>query len=76
MGIFLDLCRNLGLMVHHIAKPEGDGPAVKKVLKKDVQEQREGNMILRRTTIEEIEIRPDPPAPPSPGPGPDKPNQA
>jgi len=57
MGWFGDLCRNLGLMVHNIRHPEGDSR--KQIVKKEVEEERQGNMILRRTTIEEVEIRPD-----------------
>lgn len=59
MGWFSSICRNMGLMVHNIRNPEGQPPVHKKVVKKDVQEERKGNMILRRTTIEEIEIRPE-----------------
>lgn len=54
MGWFESLCRNLGLMIHNIRHPDA---AERKVTKHEVEEKREGNVVLRRTTIEEIEIR-------------------
>lgn len=59
MGWFTSLCRNLGLMVHNVAHPE-DHPR-KKVVKKETQVETKGNVVLRRTTIEEIEIKRDEP---------------
>jgi hypothetical protein len=53
MGWFTDLCRNLGLMVHHVRHP----PTDKQVVRKQVQETRQGDVVLRRTTIEEVEIK-------------------
>ena len=61
MGWFTDICRNVGLMVHNIKHPpasDSAGPQ-RKTIRKDVHEERKGNMILRRTTIEEVEIRPE-----------------
>jgi hypothetical protein len=52
------LMRNLGEFFGHIAKAVRTDPA-KRVVRTDVQEERRDNMVLRRTTIEEIEIRPD-----------------
>lgn len=52
MRWFTDLCRNLGLMIHHIKHPEGKQ---RHVVKKETEESRRGNVTLRRTTIEEIE---------------------
>ena len=45
-------------MIHNVKNPEEDRTR-RKVIKKDVQETTEGNMTLRRTTIDEVEIRPD-----------------
>ena len=56
MNWFTDLCRNLGLMVHNIRHPEDKQ---RQVLKKETQEEKRGNITLRRTTIEEIEIEQD-----------------
>lgn len=53
MGVFAQLCRNLGLMVHNMKHPDSE----RKVVSKKVEEEKRGNITLRRTTIEEIEIR-------------------
>ncbi len=53
MAWFQTLCRNVGLMIHNVRHPDAD----KKIVKHEVEEQREGNVTLRRTTIEEIEIK-------------------
>lgn len=50
------LMRNLGEFVGHIVKGVKTDPR-KKVVRKDVEEDDRGSMILRRTTIEEIEFR-------------------
>jgi hypothetical protein len=57
MGWFTELCRNIGLAIHHVAHP-GDEPS-KQVVKKTTEVEQKGNVILRRTTIEEIEIKRD-----------------
>lgn len=52
--------RNLGSFFGHIAKAIRTSPAnEKKVVSKTVQETKQGNITLRRTTIEEIEINPE-----------------
>ena len=55
------LMRNLGEFFGHIIKgvraDTGKKPARKQVIKKEVQEQEDENMILRRTTIEEIAFK-------------------
>ena len=56
MGWFTRLCRNTGLMIHHIAKPEGGQKHV--VSERREEKKVNGNVTLRRTTIEEIEVRP------------------
>lgn len=59
MGWFKSICRNLGLMVHNIGNPDDEGKVKRKIIKKEVEESTDGNLTLRRTTIEEVEIRPD-----------------
>ncbi len=54
------LMRNIGSFFGHIAKAVRTNPAnEKKVLSKKVEEQKQGDITLRRTTIEEIEINSD-----------------
>ncbi len=49
--------RSLGEFVGHIVKAVKKEPKGKRVLlDKTVQQQRRGNITLRRTTIEEIEV--------------------
>lgn len=53
------LMRSLGEFFGHVFKGIRTDPA-KKVIRKEVQEQRrEDGVILRRTTIEEVELRKD-----------------
>lgn len=53
--------RNIGSFFGHIAKAVRTDPAIdKKVISKTVEETKQGNITLRRTTIEEIEIRSKP----------------
>ncbi|MBI1372143.1 MAG: hypothetical protein GC159_05200 [Phycisphaera sp.] len=59
MGWFTDLCRNVGLMIHHIGHPD-DEKKTRQVVKKEVEEETHGKVTLRRTTIEEIEYHGDP----------------
>jgi hypothetical protein len=51
---FDKICRNLGLMVHNVRHPED---SERKVVRKKVEEEKRGDMVLRRTTIDEIEIK-------------------
>lgn len=55
------LMRNLGEFVGHIVKGAKSDPSRRKyVIRKDAEEQqRDDGITLRRTTIEEIEIRDD-----------------
>ena len=55
MPWFQKLCRHTGLTIHHVIHP------TRKVqTQRTVQEQQAGDkIVLRRTTIEEVEIRPD-----------------
>ena len=56
MGWFQNLCRNTGLMIHHVIAPLKKSK--KTVVKKTVEEEKVDEVtILRRTTIEEIEVR-------------------
>jgi len=57
MPWFQNVCRNLGLAVHHVTHPQGE--AAKTTVQKTVeQEQVSDTVTLRRTTIEEVEIHP------------------
>ncbi|QQE12345.1 hypothetical protein JD969_02400 [Planctomycetota bacterium] len=57
MNWFTRLCRNTGLMIHHVAKPVEE-QSKKQTISKTVEEKQAGpNVTLRRTTIEEIEIK-------------------
>lgn len=54
MSWFAKICRDVGLMIHNVRHPQaGD----KTVVRKEVQEEDRGNVTLRRTTIDEIEIK-------------------
>ena len=54
------LMRNIGSFFGHIAKAVRTDPAREtKIVSKTVEETKEGNITLRRTTIEEIEINTD-----------------
>ena len=55
------LMRNLGEFFGHIVKGLRTDPADERsrVVRKEVEEERRDNLVLRRTTIEEIEVRPD-----------------
>ncbi|MEX0777711.1 MAG: hypothetical protein WD042_18560 [Phycisphaeraceae bacterium] len=57
MTLFQRLCRNVGLMVHNIKHPEGgERHEVKRTVEeKPINEK----MTLRRTTIDEVEIKQD-----------------
>lgn len=58
MGWFQRLCRNTGLTIHHVAKPIRDDAAGRKEVKRTVEEQQVSPTVtLRRTTIEEVEIK-------------------
>lgn len=61
MGWLQDIARSLGLMVHNIKNPDNakgiEKKTDKRVINKEVEEEHRGNVTLRRTTIEEIEIR-------------------
>ena len=54
MNWFSSLCRNMGLMLHNVRHPED---RQRKVVRKDVKEEHRGEVTLRRTTIDEIEIK-------------------
>jgi hypothetical protein len=57
MGWFDQLCRNLGLMIHHARHP--DAPSTgSQVLRHEVHEKKiDETTTLRRTVIEEIEVK-------------------
>jgi hypothetical protein len=52
MAWFTKMCRDVGLMIHNIRKPDHEPRRVRRT----VDQQRQGNVTLRRTTIEEIEV--------------------
>lgn len=53
------LARSLGQFVGHIWQAVRHDPAsARRVLRHEVEEEHRGQMVLRRTTIEEIELRP------------------
>lgn len=56
MNWFDKLCRNMGLMVHNIRHPED---RYKQVTHRKVEEEKRGDVTIRRTTIEEIEVKKD-----------------
>ncbi|MHC4414195.1 MAG: hypothetical protein ACYS0G_02805 [Planctomycetota bacterium] len=53
--------RNLGEFFGHLYKAVKTNPSRKTVVRKTVQEEDRGNLVLRRTTIEEVEIQPPEP---------------
>jgi len=55
MAWFTKICRDMGLMIHNIGKPDHE----KRQVKRTVEEKQRGNVTLRRTTIEEIEVNAD-----------------
>ena len=58
MTWFQQLCRNTGLMIHNVVAPMKK--ANKKEIKRTVEEKKvNDNVTLRRTTIDEIEIKQD-----------------
>ncbi|MEX2672927.1 MAG: hypothetical protein WD294_12555 [Phycisphaeraceae bacterium] len=60
MTWFNRLCRNAGLTIHHIAKPVKDDKQKREINRMVEQRTVNRNITLRRTTIDEIEVRPDP----------------
>ena len=56
------LMRSLGEFVGHIFKgirtnPQADSGRSRTVLRETIEEEQQGDVILRRTTIEEVEVR-------------------
>jgi hypothetical protein len=68
MNWFEQMCRHAGLTVHHIRHPE-DATQTQE-LRRTIEEQKVcPTVTLRRTTIEEVEVkRPEPAGPPGAGP--------
>ncbi len=54
MSWFTKICRDVGLMIHNVRHPHA---GKKTVVRRDVQEENRGDVTLRRTTIDEIEIK-------------------
>ncbi|MEX0884851.1 MAG: hypothetical protein WD009_00290 [Phycisphaeraceae bacterium] len=59
MSFFTRLCRHAGLTIHHIVKPVRDEPQRHEVRRKVEESHPSPDVTLRRTTIEEIEVRRD-----------------
>ena len=59
MTWFTRLCRNAGLTIHHIVKPIKSDSQKREVNRKVEEKKVNGKLTLRRTTIDEIEVRPD-----------------
>ena len=56
MSWFTRLCRNTGLMIHHAVKPANESSRTE--VKRTVEEKKiSPTTTLRRTTIEEVEIK-------------------
>ena len=54
---FTKMCRNAGLMVHHITAPVNE-KANKQEVNRTVEEKKVSEkLVLRRTTIDEVEIK-------------------
>lgn len=68
------IMRSLGEFFGHIAHGVRSDPTRKEVRRTVEEEERPDGIILRRTTIEEIEIPPKPPAPNADAPARDKPS--
>ena len=60
MAWFEKLCRNTGLMIHNAITPVREDQKGRHEVKRTVQEQQVSPTVtLRRTTIEEVEIKQD-----------------
>ena len=57
MPWFQNLCRNVGLTIHNIKHPEKQGAKKQLVSKKTEEKQLDEKITLRKTTIEEIEMK-------------------
>lgn len=57
MGLFTQLCRNTGLMIHHIIRPDSERSRKREVGRSVEEKQVDATVTLRRTTIDEIEVR-------------------
>ena len=57
MNWFTKLCRQTGLMVHHITKPVDEHTQRRELNRKVEERKLDQTTTLRRTTIDEIEIR-------------------
>ncbi len=57
MNWFQRMCRNVGLMVHNVRHPDGPETTRREEVSRTVEEEHHGDITLRRTTIEEVEIK-------------------
>jgi hypothetical protein len=64
MAWFAQLCRNAGLMIHHVIKPVETPGRTRREIRRSVEEERiSPTTTLRRTVIEEVEVRGEPSQP-------------
>lgn len=62
MNLFYKLMRNTGLLVHGIMQPIREDAQKRKVISQRVEEEKISEEVtLRRTIVEEVEIRRQPP---------------
>jgi len=52
MNRFERICRDLGLFLHNLRRPDHE----KRVIRHETTEEHRGQVTLRRTTIEEVEF--------------------
>ena len=57
MGWFTKLCRQTGLIVHDIIKPVDEHTQRREVSRKTEERKVDDSVTLRRTTIDEVEIK-------------------
>lgn len=58
------LARNLGEFFGHIIKAAKSQPTTRKTVSRSVEERQEGNVVFRRTIVDEIEVPPGGEIPP------------
>lgn len=57
MSWFTRLCRSAGLTIHHIVKPVRGDTHKREVNRKVEEKKVSGTVTLRRTTIDEVEVK-------------------
>jgi hypothetical protein len=59
MGWFTKFCRNAGLMVHNVKNAGGETSKKKEVSRQTEEKKLDEKTTLRRTTIDEVEVKRD-----------------